>query len=111
MKTFKSLKFKPHAMAEQARKEAPENTNSVLEKYKDNVQALMFFKNGYGISVVGGYGLYGDGKTTFEAAVMRGTRKGCSICYDTYITDDVLGYLSKDDITKTMEQIQRLPSI
>ena len=34
--------------------------------------------------------------------------KDGNICYDTHITDDVLGNLSDDDVTKIMKQIQEL---
>ena len=56
MKTFKDLEFKPHPNGQ------------------GGVQAIMKFKNGHRISVVGGsYGLHGDGKKTFE--IWRRDRK------------------------------------
>ena len=59
------------------------------------VQAIMKFENGHRISVVGGsYGLHGDGKKTFEIW------RSCDI--------DVKGYLTKDEITAEMLELQSL---
>ena len=71
------------------------------------------FPNGYGASVIrfsqkfhgvqiesrgGSAGLY-------ELAV---THRG-RLCYDTPITDDVLGYLTEDDVTRVLGEIEALP--
>ena len=48
MKTFKDLEFKPHTAIKEA------------------VHAQLVFDNGNYISVVGGEGLYGNGRTSFE---------------------------------------------
>lgn len=58
-------------------------------------QAIMEFDNGHRISVVGGgYGLYGDGVSTFEIW------RSCD--------EDVKGWLTKEEITKFMVDIQKL---
>jgi len=59
------------------------------------IQAIMEFDNGHKISVVGGPGTYGDGINTFE--VWRS------------IDDNVKGYLSKDEVTELMEELQKVP--
>jgi len=61
------------------------------------VQAIMEFDNGHRISVVGGsFGLYGNGTDTFE--IWRS--------YDS----DVKGYLSKEEVTEEMIDLQKLNS-
>lgn len=63
------------------------------------------FENGYGISVVTGKGAYTDNNDEFEVAVIGLDNH---ITYDTHITSDVLGHLSRDEVTEIMKQIQRL---
>ena len=59
-------------------------------------QAIMEFDNGHKISVVGGgVGLYGDGINTFEIW------RSCD--------SDVKGYLTPEEITEEMLELQNLP--
>lgn len=67
-------------------------------------RARLKFKNGYGVSVITGKGTYTNNSDEYELAVLKGEY----ICYDTPITDDVIGYLSKDEVTELMKQIQLL---
>ena len=68
------------------------------------VIARINFDNGYGASVVKSVYSYGGNQDLYELAVI----KDDAICYDTPITDDVLGYLTEDDVTKYLNQIQNL---
>ena len=43
----------------------------------------------------------------FELAVL----KDGDICYNTPITNDVIGYLTADDVTKYLQQIEKLPDL
>ena len=68
---------------------------------------------GYGVSIVGGdnsTGLYGNGESTFELAVIKGNQDHWELCYTTPITDDVIGWNSKQEITELMKQVQELPN-
>lgn len=107
MKTFEDLVFNPH-------------------KHLEGLQARMDFENGYGISVVRlktamtgntmidftvgmkqrdeGYASYTSNEDEWEVAVI----KNGDICYSTDITDHVLGYQSKEDVTEVMKKIQLL---
>lgn len=59
-------------------------------------QAIMEFDNGHRISVVGGnMFVHGDGIDTFEIW------RSCD--------DNVIGYLSKDEVTEKMIELQELP--
>lgn len=73
------------------------------------VQALHFFKNGYGVSVVNFKGAYVSSSLEFELAVIKGDEKHFKVSYDTPITDDVLRYLKRDDVSKIMSQVKELP--
>ena len=66
-------------------------------------QATLDFDNGYGVNVLRGGPWYTQGGT-YEVAVMHGG----NLCYDTHITNDVLGRLSEADVNDTLSAIQEL---
>ena len=73
------------------------------------VQELFFFPNGYGASVVRCPKIsYGAREGLMELAVLNGIQGSWNITYDTPITDDVLGYLSKENVETLLEQISNL---
>jgi hypothetical protein len=63
------------------------------------------FDNGYGASVVVGPHTYGGEDGLYELAVLDSNG---NLTYETPVTGDVEGYLSEDDVTKLLEQIQNL---
>lgn len=71
-------------------------------------QAVMFFENGYGVSVLLGEDFYSDGINTYEVAVIKGKANEWELCDDTPVTDDVLGYQTKEQVTEIMKEVQRL---
>jgi len=87
MKTFDDLVFKPHSIGRGA------------------VQARLDLGNDIEVSVVGGPGLYGDGKTTFEVAAFYKT-------LGKFVPmpggDDVSGYNSKEEVTKIINYLENL---
>ena len=88
-KTFQDLRFKP-------------------QSFLKGVQAILFFPNGYGISVVRNV-LSRTTVNTWEIAILKGTESNYNLCYDTPITDDVIGYCSEEKVSNIMKQIQDLP--
>ena len=73
------------------------------------VQALIFFNNGYGASVIKGYGSYGADDELYELAVIaREEDDTWDLCYDTEITSDVLGHLTKEEVTSLLQEIEAL---
>ena len=66
--------------------------------------AIMEFKNGYGVSVVFGNNWYSNGIDTYEIAILKDGR----LTYNTHITDDVLGYQTKQEVSEIMKQAQEL---
>ena len=85
----------------------------VAEEYTKR-QAIYFFSNGYGISVIniigtdGKYWSYTKNKYQYEIAVLEGVKNNSRITYDTAITDDVIGYLEIEEVYKIMEEIEKL---
>ena len=67
--------------------------------------ARVMFDNGYGASVIIGPHTYGGEDGLYELGVLGKDKK---LTYDTPVTEDVKGYLSEDDVTKLLEQIQKL---
>ena len=62
------------------------------------------FPNGYGASIVKSPRSYGGAQDLYELAVLYDNM----INYDTEITNDVLGYLTPEDVTKLLERIEAL---
>ncbi len=74
----------------------------------DGVQAKHFFPNGYGVSVVRFPGSYGFADDLYEVAVLKGIEDNWELCYDTPITDDVLGHRDETDVENIMEEVAAL---
>ena len=83
---FKQLNFNPHPMG--------------MGK-----QYVVQFLNGYGASIVQGPHTYGGDKGLYELAVLGANGE---ITYDTPITNDVLGYLTEEEVEKTLFDIKNL---
>ena len=87
MKTFKDLNF------------------IKLGQYLNGVSARMMFENGYGVSVVCHSSSYGGKSGLYELAVLDADGE---LTYDTPVTGDVIGYLTPEEVTKTMALVQKL---
>lgn len=85
MKTFKDLVFESHSIG-------------------NGKHAVLNFDNGYGVSVVFGNMFFSNGIDNYELAVLHNGK----LCYNTDITDDVIGYIKKSQVTKLMKKIQSL---
>lgn len=70
-----------------------------------DIQHLYLFANGYGASVVQNRYSYGHYDGLYELMVL----KDAIPCYDTPITRDVIGYLTADEVTELLRQIEELP--
>ena len=85
-----------------------------VTEYHTKRQAVYFFSNGYGISVINIIGTdgvhfsYTKNKEQYEIAVLEGNKESSRITYDTVITDDVIGYLGIEEVYKIMEEIEKL---
>ena len=69
------------------------------------VKSRMTFENGYGVSVVSHTYSYGGKDGLFEIAVLD---KDGNLTYDTPVTNDVIGYLTEEDVTDVLKQVQEL---
>lgn len=78
-----------------------------FEPFGRGVKSMIIFDNGFGASVVRHENSYGGTKGLFELAVLD---KEGYLNYDTPITDDVLGYLTPENVTEILIQIQDLKS-
>lgn len=83
------------------------------------IQKIYRFKNGYGASVVrldmpfgGGYASYTSNENEWELAVVKFTHKTkihFDLDYNTGITSDVMGHLTKPEVEKVLQKIASLP--
>jgi len=78
-------------------------------KYTDpeGIKGRINFKNGYTASVVKTESSYGGSEGLYELAILKDNH----MCYTTPITNDVLGYLSEEEVTNILNQIDNLPNI
>jgi hypothetical protein len=84
-KKFEDIQFTPHPMS--------------------GVRSVTMFENGYGASVVSHPMSYGVKLGLYEMAVLD---KNGELTYTTPITDDVIGYLTPEQVTEKLIQIQDL---
>lgn len=74
------------------------------------IQKRFRFLNGYGASVVQSPGSYGGGAGKWELAVIKfeDANDEWDLCYDTPVTDDVIGWLSWEEVENYLSQIEAL---
>ena len=68
-------------------------------------KARMHFDNGFGVSVVSHSYSYGGRDGLYEVAVLDSNDE---LTYDTPVTNDVIGYLTEEDVTDVLKQVQEL---
>lgn len=73
-------------------------------KENNQIQKIYSFPNGYGASVIKGPYSYGGPDGKWELAVL----KNDEICYDTPITNDVVGRLNDPEVDRLLRQISQL---
>jgi len=71
----------------------------------DGVVGRIMFDNGYGASVVRHIMSYGGKLGLYELAILD---KEGDLTYDTPVTNDVIGYLTKEEVTNYLIKIQEL---
>ena len=65
---------------------------------------MVYFPNEFGASIIKHNGSYGREQDLFEVGVLfRG-----GLCYRTPITDDVIGWLTEEEVIETCERISSL---
>ena len=75
-----------------------------------HISCVYQFENGYGASIIRGKHTYGGDLGLFELAVVKFiSDDDFMLCYDTPITEDVIGYLSLDELAPLLQQIKALP--
>ena len=85
------------------------NGGCMVEKFDmpevDGYQLVYKFDNGYGASVVKHDFSYGGKKGLYELAVLD--NEG-ALCYNTPITEDVVGHLTMGEVDKLLVEISHL---
>lgn len=78
-------------------------------KFNNGIQSVVRFENNYGASVIKHDYSYGSKQGLYELAVIKYDESdNWDLCYDTPLTNDVLGYLSEAEITTYLMQIEQL---
>jgi len=67
------------------------------------------YSNGYGISIISNEFSYGGLNGLYEIAILIGEEEDYEICYETPITNDVMGYLNPEQVIQTIEDVKKLP--
>ena len=71
-------------------------------------QYVFRFPNNYGDSIIKNIGSYGYEGDLFELAVLYFEGDKFEIAYNTPIAQDVVGFLSNDDVLNLLEDIKKL---
>lgn len=74
-----------------------------------DIVCIFHFENGYGANIVKGPHTYGGSQGLWELAVTKKKRGGWDLCYDTPITNDVIGWLDEPGVATVLKDIEALP--
>ena len=96
-----------------------ERPHPIVKEVGSGTQKIWRFPNGYGASVVQfklrgnlEYGSYTSNSDEWELAVLKFGEdediENCGLCYDTPITSDVIGHLTKTEVEEILLKISKL---
>ncbi len=71
------------------------------------IQRIYRFPNGYGASAVRHENSYGGREGLYELAVLDSND---DLCYTTPVTNDVIGWLTIEQVDALLDQISKLPA-
>jgi hypothetical protein len=74
----------------------------------NGIAAKLFFDNGYGVSVVQFPGSYGYEEGLYEVAILKGSADDYDLCYDTPVSDDILGHRDEEDVENIIKEVESL---
>ena len=103
-KKFKKLMTKEQLLFMKHQPDPFSKYKTITRDFYGGIQKEYKFDNGYGASVVCHFGSYGGDIGLWELAV---TLYGI-LCYDTSITNDVMGHLSTEEVNKNLKAIKEL---
>ena len=81
------------------------------EQNNSGYQMIVKFDNGFGASIINNIYSHTRNDQEFELAVIEKTgeeQNDWELCYTTYITDDVIGYLPEKEVTEILYKIKDL---
>ena len=70
-------------------------------------QWKMYFPNGYGLSLIKGRDTHSN-ENTVEVAVLKKDEGFWQLTYDTPLTNDVIGYVDKEQLIELINEVQKL---
>lgn len=83
-----------------------ENVSESMEH--EHIQALVFFDNGYGASIIRCDITLSGQQGFYEVAIIKGVKGAWDTCFDTVITEDTISWLSKEGVSDLLERISML---
>ena len=84
-----------------------DNYKTLDKPYAGGIRREYKFENDYGASVICHGFSYGGELGLFEIAVLDSSG---NLCYDTSITDDVIGFLTEEAVIEVLREIKDLPN-
>ena len=89
------------------------NKRNMIMDREMGVQYEFHFPNDYGASVIKHEGSYGYNNDLWEVAILenvidKNSNSHWVLCYDTELTDDVIGYLTDEEVRELLGKIKEL---
>jgi hypothetical protein len=75
------------------------------------IQKQYKFANGFGASVIQHSGSYGNEQGLWELAVLKWVGERYTLDYSTEITDDVIGYLTEEEVEGILVKVKNLEKV
>lgn len=97
---FEDLEFKDHPLKLEVL--------TGFSRYVDAVRCIKWFDNNFGASIVRFHGSYGYEKGLYEIGILCKRPKNWGISYQTIMTNDVIGYLTEEDVVQHLFFVERL---
>lgn len=87
---------------------AHEDLVAAFANAQGDVMTKAFFENGYGVSVIRTAHSYGGQIGLYEVAVLKGTPEQYELCYDSGLTEDVIGWVEPFEVVDFTEAVSSL---